>query len=244
MSLRKYFLSESGASFRQAIRSLVGFQTLLAGLLLCATYAVQAETALQRDNEGKVQSGTASERALLFDADPLNPNDGKTYSGFVVWRTETIQQTGEKPDLAIRADIEIPERNLKVAVSIKGNRDLYLSASHKIEISFALQPDSNGGDVGYVHSVMMRPGKHALGRGMILTSDKADPRVLTKVVEGLIIFGLSDRAFNQLQLIDGPSLLLDIYMLYNSRRWGILTIESGASAREAFEKVFAARKGH
>jgi hypothetical protein len=64
-----------------------------------------------------------------------------------------FQQTGEMPEVAIRADIEIPERNLKTTISFRGNRDLYLSASHTIDISFALLPDFTGGGVGYVQSV-------------------------------------------------------------------------------------------
>ena len=223
---------------RQAIRSPFSFQILIAGLLLCATNAVQAEPALPNGNGGKVQSDTAASRqlAVLLDEDRADPK-GNRYSGYVVWRTETIQQTGEKPDLAVRADIEIPERNLKVTVSIKGNRDLYLSASHKIEISFALPPNFGGGGVGYVQSVRMRPSEHA--RGMTLTSDEGDPRAAKKVSQGFIAFGLSDRAYDQLRLIDELS-LLDIYMVYNNGRWAMLTIENGASGRETFEKAFTA----
>ena len=87
---------------RQAIRSPFSFQILLAGLLLCATNAVQAETALPNGDDGKVQSDTAASRqlAVLLDEDRADPK-GNRYSGYVVWRTETIQQTGEKPDLAV-----------------------------------------------------------------------------------------------------------------------------------------------
>ena len=223
---------------RQAIRSPFSFQILLAGLLLCATNAVQAEPALPNGNDGKVQSVTAASRqlAVLLDEDRADPK-GKRYSGFVVWRTETIQQTGETPDIAMRADIEIPERNLKVAISLRRNGDLYLSAGHKIEISFALPSNFSGGGVGYVQSVRMRPSEQA--RGMTLTSDEGDPRAAKKVSEGFIAFGLSDRAYNQLRLIDELS-WLDIYMAYNNRRWAILQIAISASGREVFERAFTA----
>ena len=38
---------------------------------------------------------------------------GKRFVGSAVWRTETISPgTGKPPDLAVRADIEIPERKI------------------------------------------------------------------------------------------------------------------------------------
>jgi hypothetical protein len=225
-----WVLAERPRMYRltQAIRSPFNFQTLLAGLLLCATYAVQAETVLPSGNDGKVQSGTAAPRqlAVLLD-DPDDPK-GKRYSGYVVWRTEIVQQTGEKPDVAIRADIEIPEHNLKMAISLRRNRDLYLSANHKIEIRFALPPNFIGGGVGGVQGIRMRGNEQA--RVEHLTGAAA------KVSEGFFVFGLSERAYNHLQLIDELS-WLDILLIYNNRRWAILTIEEGASGRETFEKA-------
>jgi hypothetical protein len=200
---------------------------------------VQAEPALPNGNDGKVQSDMAASRqlAVLLDEDRADPK-GNRHSGYVVWRTETIQQTGEKPDIAIRADIEIPERNLKVTVSIKGNRDLYLSASHKIEINFTLPPNSSEEGVGYVQSVRMGPSEQE--RGITLVSVEGGTKnAAKKVSQGFIAFGLSDRAYNQLRLIDELS-WLDIYMAYNNRRWAILQIAIGASGREVFERAFTA----
>jgi hypothetical protein len=62
-----------------------------------------------------------------------------------------------------------------------------------------------------------------------------------KVSEGVFVFGLSDRAYNHLQLVDELS-WLDLLLIYNNRRWATLTIENGGSGREIFEKVFAAWK--
>jgi hypothetical protein len=238
MSGSEYFFSKYWVSFRRAILSSFGFQTLLAGLLLYATYAVQAETALPSGNDNNVQSGAASVRqhAVLLD-DPDDPK-GKRYSGYVVWRIETLQQTGAKPDVAVRADIEIPERNLKIAISVKRNSDLYLSANHKIEISFALPSNFGGGGVGGVGGIRMRPTEEARG----ITLIEGNPRgAAKKVNDGFIAFGLSDRAYNQLELEDELS-WFDILLFYNNRRWAILSVENGVSGRENFEKAFTAWK--
>src|SRR5262249_5813472 len=47
-----------------------------------------------------------AQRVVLYDEDPSDPK-GKQYVGSVVWRTEPIKATGnQKPDIAVRADIE------------------------------------------------------------------------------------------------------------------------------------------
>jgi hypothetical protein len=135
MSQRKYF--SSIVPFRRAIHRSFDFQTLIAGLLLCAAGAALAQSAFPSGNDSKVQSGTAASRepAVLLDEDPAD-RKGKKYSGYVVWRIETIQEAGEKPDVAIRADIDIPERNLKMAISLRRNTDRVPLARHTLEVTF------------------------------------------------------------------------------------------------------------
>jgi hypothetical protein len=225
MSQHKYFLSKSCVPFKRAIRS-----SVLAGLLLCATYAaVQAESALQSGNKSKLQSGTAASRqlAVLLD-DPDDPK-GKRYSGYVVWRIETIQETGEKPDVAIRADIEIPERNLKMAISLRRNTDRVPLTSHTIEVTF-------GKGVGDVFGIRMRQNEQARVEHLAGAALKVD--------DGFFWVGLSNsdavQAHN-LQLVNELS-WLDIGLVYKNRRTAILEIEKGASGREIFEKAFTAWK--
>ena len=61
------------------------------------------------------------------------PNDpqGKRYVGSAIWRTETVSPgPGLAPELAIRADVEIPERRLRMTWSLRRNTDKALPASH------------------------------------------------------------------------------------------------------------------
>jgi hypothetical protein len=49
-----------------------------------------------------------AQRVVLYDEDPSDPK-GKQYVGSVIWRTEPVKGTGnQKPDVAVRADIDIP----------------------------------------------------------------------------------------------------------------------------------------
>ena len=60
-----------------------------------------------------------------------------------------------------------------------------------------------------------------------------------KMSEGAFAFELSDRAYNQLELID-ELFWFDILLSNSNRRFAILSIENGASGREVFEKAFTA----
>jgi hypothetical protein len=57
-----------------------------------------------------MQSARAAvvQRVVLYEEDPADPQ-GKRFVGSAIWRTETISPgPGRSPELAIRADIEIP----------------------------------------------------------------------------------------------------------------------------------------
>ena len=71
-----------------------------------------------------------AQRVVLYDEDPSDPK-GKQYVGSVIWRTEPIKASGnQKPDVAVRADIEIPDRKFKMTMSFRRNTDSSLPASH------------------------------------------------------------------------------------------------------------------
>jgi hypothetical protein len=53
------------------------------------------------------QVAPVAQRVVPYDEDPSDPK-GRQYVGSVIWRTEQIKATGnQKPDIAVRADIDI-----------------------------------------------------------------------------------------------------------------------------------------
>ena len=71
------------------------------------------------------QVAPVTQRVVLYDEDPSDPK-GKQYVGSVIWRTEPVKATGtQKPDIAVRADIEIPDRKLKMTMSFRRNTDTF-----------------------------------------------------------------------------------------------------------------------
>jgi hypothetical protein len=175
-----------------------------------------------------------AQRVVLYDEDPADPK-GKQYVGTVVWRTEQIKGTGnQKGDLAVRADIDIPERKFKMTMSFRRNTDSSLPASHTAELTFILPQNFDGGGVGNVPGILMKSNEQA--RGTPLAG------LAVKVTDGFFLVGLSnvdaDRARN-LQLLKERS-WFDIPLVYANQRRAIIAIEKGAPGERAFQDAFAA----
>jgi len=65
------------------------------------------------------QVAPVAQRVVLYDEDPTDPK-GKQYVGSVIWRTEQVKASGnQKADIAVRADIEIPDRKFKMTMSFR-----------------------------------------------------------------------------------------------------------------------------
>jgi hypothetical protein len=175
-----------------------------------------------------------AQRVVLYDEDPADPK-GKQYVGTVVWRTEAIKGSGNAPgDLAVRADVDIPERKFKMTMSFRRNTDTSLPASHTAELTFILPQNFDGGGVSNVPGILMKSNEQA--RGTPLAG------LAVKVTDGFFLVGLSnvdsDRARN-LQLLKERS-WFDIPLVYANQRRAIIAIEKGAPGERAFGDAFAA----
>jgi hypothetical protein len=175
-----------------------------------------------------------AQRVVLYDEDPNDPK-GKQYVGTVVWRTEQVKGTaGKPPEIAVRADIEIPERKFKMTMSFRRNTDTSLPASHTAELTFVLPPDFDGGGVANVPGILMKSNEQA--RGTPLAG------LAVKVTDGFFLVGLSnvetDRVRN-LQLLKERS-WFDVPLVYTNQRRAIIAIEKGPPGDRAFNDAFAA----
>jgi hypothetical protein len=179
------------------------------------------------------QAAPVAQRVVLYDEDPGDPK-GKQYVGSVIWRTEQVKPSaGQKADLAVRADIEIPDRKFKMTMSFRRNTDTSLPASHTAELTFILPPDFSGGGVGNVPGILMKSNEQA--RGVPLAG------LAVKVTDGFFLVGLSnvdaDRQRN-LQLLKERS-WFDVPLVYVNQRRAIIAIEKGAPGERAFNDAFA-----
>ena len=180
------------------------------------------------------QVAPVAQRVILYDEDPADPQ-GKQYDGKVVWRIEQMKTAAGQPgEFAVRADVEVPERKLKMTMSFRRNTDSSLPASHTAELTFVLPADSAGGAVANVPGILMKAKEDT--RGVPLAG------IAVKVTDGFFLVGLnnvdSDKARNIQLLKERP--WFDIPLVYANQRRAIITIEKGSPGERAFNEAFTA----
>ena len=180
-----------------------------------------------------VEAGVdVTQKVVLYEEDPADPN-GKRSVGAAMWRTETVTPgPGLAPELAVRADVEVPERKLAMTWSLRRNVDKTLPASHTVEIVFKLPADFSAGGISNVPGVLMKQAEQT--RGVPLSG------LAVKVTNGFFLIGLSsveaDKERNLRLLKDGA--WFDIPVVYNNNRRAILAMEKGTPGERAFAEAF------
>ncbi len=183
---------------------------------------------------GSQTAPQVAQRVVLYEEDPKDPQ-GRRFVGSAIWRTETVSPgAGLAPELAVRADVEIPERRMTVTWSLRRNTDKALPASHTIEIMFNLPADFPGGGVANVPGILMKQTEQA--RGTALAG------LAVKVTNGFFLVGLSavdtDMQRNVALLKERP--WFDIPIVYTNGGRAILAMEKGPPGDRAFAEAFAA----
>jgi hypothetical protein len=183
---------------------------------------------------GTPAGAAVAQRVVLYEEDPAEPQ-GKRFVGSAIWRTETISPgPGRSPELAVRADVEIPERKLAMTWSLRRNTDQGLPASHTVEIMFKLPPDFPAGSISNVPGILMKQTEQS--RGVPLAG------LAVKVTNGYFLIGLSsadaDRERNVQLLKERP--WFDIPVVYTNNRRAILALEKGTPGERAFADAFNA----
>jgi hypothetical protein len=181
---------------------------------------------------GTQPTAAVAQKVVLYEEDPADPN-GKRFVGSAIWRTETVNPgPGQPPELAIRADVEVPERKLAMTWSLRRNTDKALPASHTVEIIFKLPTDFPSGGISNVPGILMKQGEQQ--RGVPLAG------LAVKVTSGFFLIGLSsvdtDKERN-LQLLKDRT-WFDIPVVYNNNRRAILAMEKGTPGERAFGEAF------
>jgi hypothetical protein len=177
---------------------------------------------------------TVAQKVVLYEEDPTDPQ-GKRFVGSAIWRTERVSPgPGQPEEVAIRADVEIPERKLAMTWSLRRNNDQSLPASHTVEIMFRLPQDFPAGSVINVPGILMKQTEQT--RGAPLAGHAV------KVTDSYYLIGLSsfdaDRE-NNLRMLKERG-WFDIPVVYSNKRRAILAVEKGTPGDRAFAEAFAA----
>jgi TonB family protein len=175
-----------------------------------------------------------AQKVVLYEEDPADPN-GKSFFGWVIWRTETSTPgPGQPPELAIRADIEVPERKLAVTWLFRRNTDKGIPATHVVEIMFNLPADFPAGGISNVPGLLMKQALQT--RGLPLRG------LAVKIANDSYLIGLSnveaDKEYN-VQLLKERG-WVDIPVVYNDKHRAILALEKGEPGERTFADAFKA----
>lgn len=173
-----------------------------------------------------------AQRVVLYEEDAADPA-GKRYVGSAVWRTETVTGgPGQPADIAVRAEVEIPERQITVRLSLRRNVDRTLPASHTVEVMITLPADFSHGGISNIPGILMKQAEQT--RGVPLAG------LAVKVTTGFFLIGLSaveaDMQRN-IQLLKERS-WFDIPIVYNDGKRAILAVEKGTPGDRAFADAF------
>ena len=183
---------------------------------------------------GSSEGALVAQKVVLYEEDQSNPN-GTQFVGSAVWRTERVPPgPGQKPDVVVRAEIEIPEQKVSVRWSLRRNDDKQGPASHTIEIMFTLPPDFSHGGISNIPGVLMKQGETT--RGVPLNG------IGIKVTANVFLIGLSSvdaEMQRNLQLLKERS-WFDIPVVYGDGKRAIIAIEKGTPGERAFTEAFAA----
>jgi len=193
----------------------------------------QAPTSDQVKSTAAEPAPLVAQPAVLYEEDPSDPN-GKQYSGSVTWQADpTSRGAGVVSDLVVRADLQIPQRQMSLAMLLRRNTDQTVSASHVFELRFNVPSDPPHGEISKVQGVALKPAEKV--RGLLLAGQAI------KVTPGYFLVSLSpvqsDMQRN-LKLLKEDS-WFDIMFLYSNGNRAILAIEKGTAGERAFAQAFS-----
>ncbi|MEP2946543.1 MAG: hypothetical protein ABJN11_08165 [Lentilitoribacter sp.] len=193
----------------------------------------ETTTALAQQPEAAADGTPAIEKMLFYETS-LGLEQQARYEGGVTW-SEEVESDGTASRPFIRAQIQVPERNLSIDMSIKLNGDQTLPVSHLIDINFSLPDDFEGGEIDQVTEVKMKNTEEQPGDRLVAISAKIDTTFFVVGLEN----DDQDVVATNLQLLSRRN-WIDIPISYSNGRKALITLEKGASGVAIFDKVLAA----
>ncbi|GAB2184538.1 hypothetical protein [Roseibium sp. LAB1] len=195
-------------------------------------------SAISPDETAPAPSAAAADpsvqRSILYEEGEESGGAGTAAQGAVVWGVDEETNLDGKALAVLSASVEIPERDVKVDIRIKPNDDNSLPASHLVEIKYEFPENFAAGDVVNVPGLVMKPTEEARGDALIGASVKVSPGFFW-----IALSSLPNEQQRNLALLRERG-WIDIPMLYENGKRGILTLEKGTAGADAVEKAITA----
>jgi hypothetical protein len=196
-----------------------------------APAAGQQQASLPPDTDSLV-----AQHATLYE-EPLSQaaaaNGVVAISAAVTW--SFVAQGPAGPEVI--ANIDVPDRSLKIKMTIRRNTDQTLPASHVVEVVASVPANFPGKGIRDVPRVVLKPAEDARGQPLIGASAKVDNNFFWIALSG----ETPDVAANTKLLQERE--WFDLPLLYESGQRAIVTFEKGTPGDRVFERALAAWTG-
>jgi hypothetical protein len=129
--------------------------------------------------------------------------------------------------------VDVPQRNIKIRMSIRKNSDTTLPASHLVEIQVQTPADFPGRGIKGIPRIVMKQAEDARGQPVVGAS--------AKVADGLFWIALSaapSDVENNLKVLKEGA-WVDLPIIYDTGQRAILTFEKGPSGAAALDNALA-----
>ena len=196
-----------------------------------ATDATSAANASTGDADSLV-----AQHAMLYE----EPLDSATAASGVVAINAAVTWTYEPKGIdgpEVVAHIDVPDRGLKIKLTLRRNTDQTLPASHVVEVVVDAPASFPGKGIRDVPRLVMKPGEDARGQPLIGAS--------AKVADGffwIALSGVEADVTANLGLLKGRE-WIDLPLVYENGQRAILTFEKGNPGDRVFDKALTAWAG-
>lgn len=174
----------------------------------------------------------------IFYEERTNAAQGSADTGSVVWSLVKESPGGDLPaEPAIRAEVTVPERNLKLRMTIRRNGDKTLPASHIVEMVISGPENPASGAIENILRMTFKESEAATGNPLF--------GVPAKIADGFFLIALTDSKAE----IEANSTLMkrekwiDVPFAYGSGRRALITLEKGIPGEKVFDEAFKAWEG-
>lgn len=186
-------------------------------------------------NPGGTEQGAAGvavgQKAFFYEERSGN-DSGSAQTGNVVWSlVQDSPGDGEPEEPAIRAEVTIPDTQLRMQMTIRRNADKSLPASHLIEMIFSVPDNFAGGAIDNVQRITFKDTEQAPGNPLIAISSKiADNFFIVALNDARTAVDTNLSLMRRLQWVDIP-------ITYRNGRRALLSLEKGVPGEKVFNEV-------
>lgn len=190
-----------------------------------------------RDDGQPAASETGSERiaqALLVEETGDSTTPASSVGGSVDWVLAEDAEAINGVEKVIRGTVAIPDKDLRLVVTIRRNLDQALPASHLIELVFDAGDGFANEGVANIPGIFMKATPRSTGQPLV--------GAVVPVMDGYFLVGLSESDLDQARNVSEMQTrdFIDIPIAYKDGGRAVLSLAKGETGGRVFEEAFTA----